>query len=446
MIKIVYNPNKEEHHVRSRNTLIKATMFIVAILLIGFSVSTIMTGCVSTGTTTTTVSTGPTEEELARQKAKQDSLNEAYERQLLIAFSTGNEHHKNKLYHDAIKPLWKASKMDTSNRFPQIYTKLGDSYIKLDQPDSALVVYLEASERYPDNAFYHRSAAWLLSAKQQIPEAIDEYYKAIEKDGETISDYKNIGPLLVAEDRTDEALQIYEKITQMDPNDGEAQNIYAQLLSSTGDEDAVIEAKEKALAAKPDDTTLMFSLGQMYFKRSEYDQAIKKFDMLLAVNPDDADALEYKGNAQQNNSDFKNAISTYEKVLALKPDHAKVMCEMASCYRELKNYQKAMSVVNSAIRINSSFGLGYVVKGEIFESVADNCVSQREKRVTNFDDKLVYKLAYDQYALAAQKDVQYADMAKRKMNIITTEIPTKEDYFMHPDQKQPQLDCYTWLN
>ncbi|RPH92644.1 MAG: tetratricopeptide repeat protein, partial [Calditrichaeota bacterium] len=256
---------------------------------------------------------------------------------------------------------------------------------------------------------------------------------------------KNVGRLLVSENRNDEALPIYEKLTQLDPNDAEAQEIYASLLAQTGDEEAVIEAKEKALAAKPNDTNLMFSIGRMYFRQADYAKAIEKFNMLLAIKPDDIDALEYKGSALQNEGKFTEAIKEYDKVLALKPDNVKVICESATCYRELKNFRKALSVVQTSIQKQPTYGLGYIVKGEIFEAVADDCIGQREKRITNIDDKLVYEKAYNQYQVAAQNDPQFVDIARKKMQYIQTEIPTKEDKFLFPDVKKPRLECYNWL-
>ena len=424
---------------KSKTMIFMATMFIVA----GFVASALMTACTTTGTTSGQVQV---DETAAAQKAKEDSLARAKaEREFLIAFSTGHEHWKNKNYVDAVEPLKKASGLDLEKRYPQIYTELADSYLKLEQPDSALSVYQRAVQVYPQNPFFQRSLAYWLNAKQQIPEAIDAYLKAIELDGQTASDYKDVGRLLISANRNDEALEIYEKLTALDPNDAEAQEIYASLLSQTGDEDAVIEAKEKALAAKPDDTNLMFSLGRMYFRRSEYQKAIDKFNMLLAVRPDDLEALEFKGNAQQNDGKFSDAIKSYEKILAARPDHAKVLCDMASCYRELKNFRKAMSVVQTAIQKNPNLGLGYIVKGEIYEAVADDCIGRREKRITNIDDKLVYEKAYVQYQTAAQRDNQYAELARRKMSYIQQEIPTKEDRFLFPDVKQPRIECYTWL-
>ncbi len=431
------------------DVILKSAAIAIFYVTIGLLFSSFMSGCATTGEPGAAEQPAEEEEmspaELAAQKAKQDSLKEVYRRELLIAYSTGTEHNKNQNFRDAIKPLWKAARMDTAAEFPSIYRKLGESYMKLDKPDSALVAYQQALEKYPENAYYWRSVAWLQSAKQNNEEAIEAYYNAIENDPGKISDYKNLGRLLVAEDRTGEAINIYKELTELAPNDAEAQNVYAQLLSRTGDQEAVIEAKEKALQANPDDVSLMFDLAQTYYKRGEYEKAIEKYNMLLEKNPEDRDALEYKGNALQYNEQYRRAIETYEKALAIQPDNARVMAEMAACYMELGNFKKAMSVANKAINIDPSYGMSYIVKGDIYVAVADNCIAQREKSKTTYDDKLVYQLAYDQYAKAADTDIQVADLARKKMRSIQPETPTTEDKFLHPDKKKATGECYDWL-
>lgn len=411
----------------------------VAIIL-GFAIMlavTLMTGCATTGGQQQTLSP-------ERQKAIKDSLRKVWDRKLNIAWSTGYEHAKNKLYREAIPYFWKVEKLDTVKRFPDLYTFLGDCYIKLNKPDSAMIVYRMGTEKYPQKSHYHRSLAWLLAGKQQASEAIEEYKKAIAIDSTNVSDYKALGNLLVSENRNDEAIEVYKKILKMEPKNAEAQKVYAQLLATTGDQDAVIEAQEKALKMDPENTDLMYTLGETYFKLSEFQKTIEKFNLYLKLKPNDTFALEYLGNAMQNLERYHEAIATYEKIIAIKPDSKKILCDMATSYKELNQLRKARSIANKALNIDPNYGLAYIVRGEIYEVAVDNCMNKRGAKATSFDDKLVYKLAYDQYAKAA-KDIQFADLAKRKMNYLQPDIPTKEDYFMHQSQKKAKTACYHWI-
>ncbi|MBN1541195.1 tetratricopeptide repeat protein [candidate division KSB1 bacterium] len=409
-------------------------VLVIASIFIGMG---LMSGC---ATTETVVTISP-----ERQKAIDDSLRQIWDRQLNLAWSLGYENYKNKMFSDAIPHLWKVTELDTVKRFPLVYNVLGDSYYKLNVPDSAEIAYRMGSELYPEKAYYHRNLAYILTAKGENEEAIEQYFTSIELDEDPkVDDFRVLGNLLISANRLDEALDVYEKLVQLDPSDVEAQKVYAQILQSTGDIEAFIAQQEEALTKEPDNTRLMFSLGETYFKRGEYEKAIQKFKSLLQLRPEDAFSWEYLGSAQQNIGKYRDAISTYEKVIELRPENVKALCEMASCYRELKQFSKARSVARQAMQIRPGYGLAHIVVGEVYESTVDACVSSRENRKITIDDKLVYRHAYEEYQKAT-RDPQFADLARRKMEYIRPDIPTKEDEFMHQGKTQARLDCYQWI-
>jgi tetratricopeptide (TPR) repeat protein len=229
----------EDTEVLSKTATSLAVLFYV--LVAELTTTLLMPGCRSTATPSEKINI---DEAAAAQKVKEDSLAQAMaESEFATAFNAGHELWKNKNFIESIKPLKKASELDADRRYPQIFTELADSYVKLEKPDSALIAYQRAIERYPQNAFFLRNAAWLLTAKQQLSEAIDDYLKAIEIDDQTLSDYENVGRLLVSANRNQEALGIYQKLIELDPNDAEAQKIYALLLSQAGNEDAAFDVK-----------------------------------------------------------------------------------------------------------------------------------------------------------------------------------------------------------
>ena len=68
----------------------------------------------------------------------------------------------------------------------------------------------------------------------------------------------------------------------------------------------------------------------------------------------------------------------------------------------------------------------------------------------NFDDKLIYRKANNQYKRAL-RDLEYRNEAERKMNYLKEFLPSKEDEFFNKDRKLPngkhvvKLDCYKWI-
>jgi tetratricopeptide (TPR) repeat protein len=379
-----------------------------------------------------------------RQKAIQDSLRKIYEYELNKAWSTGYEHYKNKIYRNAVKPFWKVVEIDTINRFKDIYSLLADSYNQLGLPDSAQLVYELGIKQYPDNVHLHQSLGYILAAKEETDRAIEEYEKVVELSPEKVEVYKILANLYVKNDQLEDAIDAYEKVVELDPQDKSAQQTLAQLYRTTGQEDAALERMEKALELDPENTKLMSTLGKAYYDRGENTKAIVKLKTLLKHTPDDVLAMEYLGGALQNEQKYREAIKTYKRIIELKPDHKKVLTDIATCYKELGDFPIARSYTQKALKIDPKYGLAFIVLGEVYETAVEKCMDQRAKPRPEFDDKLVYKLAYEQYE-KAKADLEWKETAERRMNYLQDLIPKKEDYFFHKGQDKPKAECYQWI-
>lgn len=379
-----------------------------------------------------------------REKAIKDSLNKAYIFQLSKHWSTAWEYYKNKTYRSAVKPFWKVIELDTIQRFKNVYSLLSDSYVQLNNPDSAQIVLEMGIKEYPDNAHLHRTLAYYLAGRGLDDEAIEEYETTVEIDSTKVNDWKALGNLYIKNDRIDDAIRAYEIIVDMDPQDHESQQTLSSLYRSTGNEDAAIDRMEEVKKLDPNNTENLYALGRAYFKNNKYNDAIANFELLLKIKPEDTAALEYFGSSQQNNGDFNGAIATYQKILKIQPDNKKVMTDIATCYKELGRYQTARSYVDRALRVDPKYGMARIVRGEIYEATAEYCMSKRGKQLPVFDDKLVFDLAYKEYQKATQ-DLQFKDLATQKMNYVKDFTPTKEDLFFHKGQTKPEDECYSWI-
>ena len=377
-----------------------------------------------------------------RQKAIQDSLRRVWEFERNKWWSTGYENYKNKLYKRAIKPFWKVIKLDTTHIFKDLpYRYLADSYWQLGKPDSAEVVYKLGLKVFPKSQQLHRNLGYLYMGKEMIPEAIHEYEQAVTVDSGTVDDYKILGNLYVRNDELDKAIEAYQKVLEMNPNDQEVRKVLAELYKTTGRTEEAVAAMEEALKNDPNNTKLLYDLGKAYYQNQEWEKALEKFQKLSQLKPNDAGVLMYIGNTYEQLEQWRNAIKAYEKVLKLDPQNKRALVEIANCYKNLGQFARARSYVRRALKIDPNYGLAHLTLGEIYMSAADKC---SEGRKITFDDKLIYKMAYNEF-LKAKNDPEASNYAQRDIEYVTPLIPTKEDYFMHPDQKKATSDCYKWI-
>ncbi|HDP99683.1 MAG TPA: tetratricopeptide repeat protein [bacterium] len=378
-----------------------------------------------------------------RQKAIQDSLNQVYIRELNINWSTAYEYYKNKMYRNSVKPFWRVVELDTIKRFKNTYTYLSDAYIQLNNADSALIVLELGVEQFPDNAYLHRNLGYFYSAQGRTEDAINAYETALSIDPEQPADWKQLANLYIKNDQPDEAIQAYEKLISLDPTDQDANKTLSKLYKATGDAYAAINQMEEVKKLDPNNIDNLFNLAREYFNLDDYENSITNFEALLKIKPADVSALSYLAAALQNTGNFKRAINVYNEIIKIQPKNKKVMTDIATCYRELKQFPTARRFANMALEIDPNYGLAYIIRGEIYEAAAEKCMADRGKDSPEFDDKLVFELAYKEYQKAT-RDLQYKDMATSRMNYIKEFIPKSEDLFFHKE-KQAMKDCYKWI-
>lgn len=409
-----------------------------------------------------TLSVAPDQAAAQKKKDKKSKNNQAdleaqrqaYLNELNRYWSFGFENYKNKQYRDAAKWFWKVAELDTIKKFPSVFRYLGDSYFKLEKADSAKVIYEMGLLRYPDDPYLHRLVGYFLAQTEQIDPAIEKYETAIKlleaqsqtdpKQLETLKDdLKQLAALYVKADRKDDAIAAYNRALEIDPNDLEAQNNLAALLAVTGDIEAVIAAREKVREQDPKNSQVRFDLGKMYFDQGNYEKAIELFNEYLTLVPNDPGALEFKGISYQRLDRHNESITEFKKILDIQPQNKKVLAEISRGYKSIGNFATARTFAARALAIDNTYGLSWIALGEMFEAVADKCVKPKNGKV-DYDDKLVYELAYQQYRNAFA-DLSFRREAENKASYLQTVIPTTEDVFMHTTQKRPTVECYKWL-
>jgi len=401
------------------------------------------TGCAPTAKQKTVVSA-------ERQQAIKDSLQKIYIYELNKAWSTGYEYYKPKIYRRAIKPFLKVIELDTIDRFKDVYALLSDCYFKLNLPDSAQLVLEMGLAKYSDNVGLRRNLAYILAGKEQIEEAIVEYEKVVEMDDKQINDWKQLANLYIRNNQIDEAVNAYQKIIELDPADQDAQQTLGQLLKSRGEEGAAIEALEKALVLDPENTQLMYDIGRSYFNQGEFPKSIVRLSSYLVRKPDDLVAKELYGEALFNNENYRDALTVFNEITAVNPENKKVYTDIANCHKELKDFQTARNYVYKATKIDNKYGLAYITLGEIYEASVDKCMKDTGKKIPKFDDKLVFKEAVRQYQIATN-DLQYRDVAQRKIEYLRDFLPKTEDEFFNKSRKLPDgrykviEKCYLWI-
>lgn len=394
------------------------------------------------------------EEDLLTEEVKcePDSFNTVYdkfkldsvsEQQVAIWYSLANEEYKYDNFSRALPYFWQVLMNDNTGKFKIVYSKIANCYFRLNQVDSTLLVSYMGLQKYPDYAQLHYWAGLVQDKLGHTKCAIPHYEKLVELDPKNKDYWSKLAALYYKLD-DEKAISAQQKVVDLDPSDVEASRLLAEITTHFGGDP--LEILKDTWQKDPKNIENAYRYGKEALDVGKYQDAIGPFKEILTVNPRHTTAMEYLGRCYEAIGQKNTALKYYNDILRIDPRNIKVICLIASVYNSQNNFVTARSTVNKAHRIDPNHGLPFMIMGEIYENAVNYCTNQRTKRTTEYDDKLVYRLAVEEYKKAARDPNYTADGNRRASQLENANLlPTKEDYFMHKNRLNPKDDCYSWI-
>ena len=388
--------------------------------------------------------------EAGQAPAEQDSLTRAAagESELDKKWNLGFQHYRKQQYGVALRYLWEVAAIDTAQnganlrRFPQVFDFLGQAYFYLNKPDSALLVYELGVTAFPNDADLRRNLAVLLAKLGQFDSALAEYKIIIQLGAATEDDYRRMANLYVRINQYDKAIPVLEKILALNPNDVETRQVLSTLRRTNDDNEAALAEMENALAQNPNDARTMIDLAQARFKRQEYEKVIELLPRYRKLVPKDLWALELWGETCVRLGRYHEGLQAFEQIIAANPEDKKVLVKMSDCHRELGDFAAARRFANKSLAVDAKYGLACMALGRAYEAGAGKCVGQ--KGHLEYDDKLVYELAYFQFERALQDSATRAE-ARQHLQSLTPLIPNEDERLANKGKDKASGPCYNWL-
>jgi tetratricopeptide (TPR) repeat protein len=379
-----------------------------------------------------------------RQKAIQDSLMEIHRMNVLKTFSSGYEHYKHGNYERAKPYLRKTAEIDTTDIYGKnLYQYLGRTYVFLNMPDSAEWAFQKGKARNPKESFFCTSLAYLFEKEGRLEEAIAEYESALKIAPDSVAYYSKLGQLYTLNGDNEKAIEALRTAVLLNPDDKKSAEILDQLIVQTGNPDEIISQREAMVQQFPNDMKLRMDFANSLFKFSKFERSIEQLIIIIDKEPENILAIEMLGESYQQLEKYQDAVSAYHKILNIQPEDMKNLCNLALAYGYQGKYVQAMGEIRKAQRIDPNYGLAFLTKGIIYETAAEKCVAQNNQKIS-FNDKLVYKMAYDEFQ-KAKNDLNWKDDANRHIRFLDAMIPTAQDRFFHKNQTMPRGACYSWI-
>ncbi|MCK4641137.1 MAG: hypothetical protein KAU06_07360 [Candidatus Marinimicrobia bacterium] len=363
-------------------------------------------------------------------------------------------YYQNQNWNSTIKNYKKMMEYGCGEEYAQdIYSYYGRAYQQLAKNDpvyydSALYVYLEGEKYLPNDMYIHKNIAYVYHVQGKIDLEIREYEKMIEIQPEDLELYRTFVKRCFSQERFEDMLWGIEKILEISPNDEQAINDRLMVYEKLGKD--ITTVRKEQWERNPDNVRFGMEYVESLTEQLEYDKAIEVYKKITMLDLRNKDVWDKLADLYKTLGRYKEAATTYEHINKnIDPKNLEVIDNITKMYQNLAEFPTAFKWAKKAIALENS-SLAYKIRADVFYLGAEYYSSSRPTK--NFEDKLVYKLAYDDYR-EAKKMGDYSvqsriDFLKEYL------IPTREDWFMNKYDASgvertvycPRMDCYKWID
>jgi tetratricopeptide (TPR) repeat protein len=232
-------------------------------------------------------------------------------------------------------------------------------------PESERLAWL--AEACPQNANTHYKYGLALQAANRLPEATEQFRKALAIAPALQPARYSYGQTLMQQGRFVEASDELQKVLAEDPRNADFRCDYGYVLSHLGLNDKATEEFATAIQLSPQSARVHYNFAMFLAQTNQPDQAMAEFEKCLQLNPESAEAHYYLGEMYFFKRDMPNARLHYVEAARLNPT-SPVHNHLGIVYMELGEVSQAIAAFNEALRqhpddADAAENLKYVLAG-----------------------------------------------------------------------------------
>ena len=270
-------------------------------------------------------------------------------------------------YYEKLLGLEKYPDPDLKKELFDIYMKIYDDYISMEEYSKALDILLKARSLNIQGKNLEDKLDFVLS---QID--IDEVQKKNINDPEV---YYILAKKAYNRIDIPEAISFLKKALRLNPDHIPSLLLYGKILYETGEVDKALEVVNKVLNLQPDNPSALLLAGDIYMKKNQTDKAIpyyEKIQNLPEVKEKLFNAYKRLGFHLLTAEEYEKALNYLEKAQQIKKD-PRIIKAIADIYYNQKNYDKALELYLQALKLNPE------LKKDINSKIAKIYISKAEK-------------------------------------------------------------------
>jgi Flp pilus assembly protein TadD len=216
----------------------------------------------------------------------------------------------------------------------------------------AVPEWRKAIELNGDEARPHLQLGIALGELGQVDEEVVEYRKAIQLEPNTAPAYSNLAIVLQGQGKLAEAIEAYRKSIQLEPHNSKVRSNLAVALLENGSADEGIAQCRAALADDPQNGDAHNALAIALARNGATEEAINHLESAVAIAPGSVDYQFNLGRVLAAAHDFANAIPHLKAAADLTSGREPVILDtLAAAYGEVHQFREAADVARHALAV-----------------------------------------------------------------------------------------------
>lgn len=192
----------------------------------------------------------------------------------------------------------------------------------------------------------------------------------------------------------------------------------AKSLMDSGEYKQAKELLDKCLADEPDLYSAHLLMGQIYFNEDRIDKAQISFNKTVELNDQCDQGWYWLGEVSSVKGGFEDAANYYSRAMEIVPSDSKYIVSLASAYAQMRDYEKAITLLDRKIKAFSGDVSLVKAKADILTRCGrkDEVVKVYEKAVLLNGDSLELIETLGYCYLMEQNWAGAKDMFERLVN------------------------------
>lgn len=203
-----------------------------------------------------------------------------------------------------------------AKELPRAYQLVGDFYLRLGDPDSAVREFKEGMSKDPAN-------------KPAYQKSVMEVY--------------------IRQGKRVEAAEVNQQILKANPNDSDARSLEASFLLEKGDVNRALAELQSVVTRSPDNFVARYQLGRAHIAKGEWEQARQSFQRAIEIRPDYMVARLALAQLLVTRGDFDAGLKSAQDILKTDRQNKNAQLIESAALLGKKKYDESRVILNAML-------------------------------------------------------------------------------------------------